>query len=987
MSLDIPERGHELILSEIVSMLNSKSDVGLSESEASARLVKYGANEIQTKKPSIWRLYFAPLFDTLIVIYLIITGIMVLFALIAALGFIEDVGFLGKTVFWLVIISFNIIMAIYQQYRAQKQLAALQQLTSPKSKVVRNGNVIEISSQDLVPGDLIELELGNKIPADCRVITSSNLTVNEASLTGESIPVAKVEDGSHRIDIDASIAQHFNMLYLGTFVQTGTAKAIIVRTGNFTEIGKIATAMSEMHTFDIPLRNRVNKLGKLLGITMIVFLLVIFSNTTINRLSTGDNYTLDTFSQDMVISIINAMAVMPINIPLMTTLVLITGVLHMAQKKVIIKELSSVETLGRISVLCSDKTGTITTSKMTSKLVWDTETFYTIYPDSNTHVSLSPIPESEIIHTLEDQDYNYEDIRDIEKGSSLELLLTTAILNNEANLVRKKEEHYNEEYFEIIGNPTDGALLLLGSSHGLQEEYLRKRYQKLKSYPFDSQVKRMSGLFKDVEDNDLMVFCKGATEVLLPRCDFIGNEENRKPLDQTEKDSIQEKVDFYANEDYRVISLAYKSIEGQTSTSVELEDRESIETNLTFIGFTIIYDPPRPGVKEAVAQLDKAGIFPIMITGDSPATAATIARQVGILDPHETVAEGKMASVLKDEDFFKVAVFARVSPADKEIIVRSYQAKGGIVAMTGDGVNDALAITKSDAGIAMGTTGTEVAKEASDIIIADDSYISIVNGVYEGRNLYERIRIMIFFYIAVNLAEAIFYFVTSLDDSYEVLNNFQRTYIFTIVHGLPIFAVIYGKFDEEIMSLKPRDNDDLIPSRMLIGLLVYSIILGLSILAVFFMYYQSPDLVNSFNQDGIARNIQFQPSSETLDFEEKFLAEDLAHAKARTMLLSVIYLSECTLILSIRRINIGIFDSIRNHTDRFMLVMAFGPIVLHLVLMYITPIQVGMLDLGLTVELIRLSFLDIGVVFIFALLPIFFLELFKWFNRRAGNQF
>ncbi|MCH8907751.1 MAG: HAD-IC family P-type ATPase, partial [Candidatus Heimdallarchaeota archaeon] len=471
MSLDIPERGHELILSEIVSMLNSKSDVGLSESEASARLVKYGANEIQTKKPSIWRLYFAPLFDTLIVIYLIITGIMVLFALIAALGFIEDVGFLGKTVFWLVIISFNIIMAIYQQYRAQKQLAALQQLTSPKSKVVRNGNVIEISSQDLVPGDLIELELGNKIPADCRVITSSNLTVNEASLTGESIPVAKVEDGSHRIDIDASIAQHFNMLYLGTFVQTGTAKAIVIHTGNSTEIGKIASAMNEMQTFDIPLRNRVNKLGKLLGITMIIFLLVIFTNTTYNRLQTGDDYTLDFFAQDMVISIINAMAVMPINIPLMTTLVLITGVLHMAQKKVIIKELSSVETLGRISVLCSDKTGTITTGNMTSKLLWDTESFYTIYPDSNIHVSLSPIPESEILHTLEDQDYDYPDIEGIENGSSLELLLTAAILNNEANLVRKKAEHYNEEYFEIIGNPTDGALLVLASTHGLQENY------------------------------------------------------------------------------------------------------------------------------------------------------------------------------------------------------------------------------------------------------------------------------------------------------------------------------------------------------------------------------------------------------------------------------------------------------------------------------------------------------------------------------------
>ncbi len=985
--LTIPDRGYELELSELQLLLQTDKDEGLSEIEASERLEKFGSNEIQTESPSKWSLYFAPLFDSLIIIYLIITGIMILFAIIAAIGIIEDVGFFAKTVFWLIVISFNIIIAIYQQFRAQKQLSALKQLTSPKAKIIRSGTVNEINSQDIVPGDLIQLELGDRIPADARIITSSNLSINEASLTGESVPVQKVEDGSQPIDAKSAISQHFNMLYLGTFVQTGIAKAIVVRTGNSTELGKIASAISEMHTLEIPLRNRVNKLGRLLGITMLIFLLVIFTNLTIERLNDDASYTLDAFAQDMVISIINAMAVMPINIPLLTTVVLITGVLHMAQRKVIVKELSAVETLGRISVLCSDKTGTITTSRMTSKLIWDTESFYTIFPMGNLELGLSPINESEIIHTLEHQDYEFPDINFIFQGSSLELLLTAAILNNEANMVKMREEHYSEEYYEIIGNPTDGALLVLGNSHGLQEDYLRQRYQKLKSYPFDSKLKRMSGLYRDEIENDLMIFSKGATNVLLQKCKYIGNENDYKVLDEAEKKDIQEKVDFYSNEGYRIISLAYKAIDYLPDYSDRSEERDFVEKDLTYIGFTIIYDPPRPGVKEAVNELDNAGIFPIMITGDSPSTAATIARQVGILDPDEIVVEGKQASILDDKEFFKVSVFARVSPQDKEVIIRRYQEIGGVVAMTGDGVNDALAITKSDVGIAMGITGTEVAKEASDIIIADDSYISIVNGVYEGRNLYERIRIMIFFYIAVNLAEAIMYFITSLDTSFAVLNSVQRTYIFGIVHALPILAVIFGSFDEEIMTLKPRDNDDLIPPRMILGLVIYSLTLALSVLFIFYTYYENTNLVNSFNEGGINTHLSYQPAYGPIDFETKFLAEDLAHAKARTMLITIFYIAECSLVLSIRRINSNIVDSLKNHADRFIIITVIGALILHLIIMYTTPIQVIMLDIGIGVELIRLSILDIGVVLFFGLLPILSLELYKWFNRKGKNQF
>ncbi|MCH8909006.1 MAG: cation-transporting P-type ATPase, partial [Candidatus Heimdallarchaeota archaeon] len=652
------------------------------------------------------------------------------------------------------------------------------------------------------------------------------------------------------------------------------------------------SAMADI-SIEIPLRKRVNALGKWLGFTMIVFLLILISFVVNERLKSDEPYTTTLFAGDLAQAIINAMAVLPINIPLLTTVILITGVLNMATNRVVIKELSVVETLGRCSVLCSDKTGTMTTSRMTVKLLFDTEKYYSVTLSSNLGNNLTEIDESMVHQVLETQpDLTDDAIESIASNSSLDLLMTTAILNNEANIVSLSQEERDEDKeWEIVGNPTDGALLVLAMTNGLKIDIFKHRYLRERSYPFDSTVKRMSGLFEDTLEDDLMVFCKGATEVILPLCTKIGNELNLKELTDEKRSEIQAKVDSFANDGYRVISLAYKPVDHIPELEDAVEERKIVESDLQYIGFAIIYDPPRPGVKNAVKDLDAAGIFPIMITGDSITTAATIAKQVGILDPDEMVVEGKEAETLSDEHFFKVSVFARVSPQDKEIIVHRYQSRGDVVAMTGDGVNDALAITKSDAGVAMGITGTEVAKEAADIIITDDSYVSLVKGVEEGRNLYEKIRMLIFFYIAVNFAEAIIYFTVSFQIDFQILNNWQRVYIFSIIHAIPVLGIIFGPPDKNIMKLKPRDNDGLLSRRLVTGLVIYSITLAVSILSVyFFIYYGNTDSVSSFNMGGIGERLvnNFRDpdsadlSNQLLDICHTFLY--FSHLKALHML-------------------------------------------------------------------------------------------------------
>ncbi len=958
--------GHETPLDDLEKSLHTNLETGLSKEEAKRRLKLFGKNEITTPKPNVWKLYFAPLLDTLITLYLIMTIVMFLLAI-----FVE--GVFTKISIWLFMIALNIILAIYQQFRAQKKIEALLRLSPPRAKIIRDNTEMEIYANELVPGDIILLSTGDKVPADARIIRSNNLTVNESSLTGESVPVEKYNDGNLTVELGEPIAKHKNFLYLGTFIQTGNAIALIVRTGNSTELGKIASAISEMHTLDIPLRNKVNDLGKKLSNIMLVFLAAKITFNLILQIKTGFN--LQIFFDSLVDSILIAMSVVPINIPLLTTIILISGVLNMAKRKVIVKNLATIETLGRCSVLCSDKTGTLTTSKMSVKLLWDTQQYYGIR-FKGLEYSITPIDGS-MSDFLSNETLNKPPLINIDDGSPLELILTSAVLNNDAILQFVNNDAETHADYKVIGDSTDAALLVLGLAQGFRKKEIETRYVKYKDYPFDSKLKRMSGIFRDTLENDYMVFSKGATEVILERCAYIGDEANKKELTDEMRQKIYDEVNYFAENGYRVISLAYRALDDFVNLQNINRERELIEQDMTYIGFTVIYDPPRPGAREAVKDLDSAGIFPIMITGDSIKTAATIAKQVGILDPDEMVVEGRYASELPDEQFFKVSVFARVSPHDKEVIVSRYQDRGDVVTMTGDGVNDILAITKSDAGVSMGRTGTEVTKEAADLIIVDDSYVSLVRGVYEGRNLFEKIRIMIFFYLAINLAEALMYFSTSFIPNFYLINNWQRVYIFSIVHAFPVLAIIFGPSDKEIMKLKPRNNDAIISKELFFGLILFSFTYLASLITLYYITYIGIIPVFPGNIGNIIHYFG--------KINDPQNAVNLHQIKARTLLLSVMYLVESFIILSIRRINRPLHKSLGESNIFVWILILIGPII-HL-LMQNQSLQMKLLSMGINVEIMPITFIDSLIIIGFASIPIIIFELYKYIIRSMGKQF
>ena len=964
--------GEERELYELESELKTNIKTGLRTKEVGKRLNEVGYNVVATVKPPLWKIYLAPFFDTLIAIYLLMTTSLVVLAF-----WYPDIT--GQILFWFGIIIFNMILAIFQQFRAQKKLEALQKLSPSMVSVVRNGKIEKVLASEIVPGDVVEVNLGDKIPADCRIIQSNNLTVNESSLSGESLPVKKTPDGSITVELDDYIQDNINMLYLGTFVVTGNARALVLRTGNRTEIGKIADQMSTMQTNEIPLRGRVNKLGMKLGAMVIVFLILSITSKLYQRFSQGQEFTTAIIAKDLSNSIVVAMSIMPINIPLLTTIVLITGVLHMAKTNVIVKELSVVETLGRTSVLCSDKTGTMTTSKMSVARIWDTENHYAVTINSEGNQIIAPIEESMRRDATDLEEDVFTDFDIVVPKSPLDIMIHSVMLNNDANLIiQDLNMQTGGVQWEAMGNPTDSALLRFASMTKVREENLKENYVLEAEFPFDSAVKRMTKIFWDRQLGTYVIFSKGASEMILERSDSIGSEDHRA-LSEAEKQLIHDDIDYYANLGFRVVSVAYKTEKNLPKNLSEEKMREWAEEGLTYLGYVSLLDPPRKGVKEAVRKLDAAGIFPIMITGDAPTTAGTIAAQVGILDGDEIVIEGKDVGKLTDDEFFKVSVFARVTPQHKQIIVERYQKRGDIVAMTGDGVNDALAITMADAGIAMGVTGTEVAKEAAELIIADDSYVSLVTGIEEGRALYEKIRMIIFFFIAVNIAEGSVYFFTSLFPDLFILNNLQRAYIFSIIHGIPPLVIIIDTISKNTMNLKPRQHDNLINVQLLNAMLFYAGFLAFAFLASYFITLFGILPVNEVNLSGIQPVITTDP--QTLN------SVSIAQAKARTMFITIAYLSESMLIFSMRRINQDYISSVREANLKVYFFVLIAPI-FHIIMMYATEIQEILVETySINLELIAFSFSDWMVAILLASLPVLVLELYKKRMRNLQVQF
>jgi len=948
-------------LEQIYKKLKTNPKSGLTNDEAQKRLDLYGLNEIPKASKGFIKIYLAPLFNWLIVIYLI--GALFLFLA----SFFGGEGNMVTILLTLGIVGLNCIVAIIQQYRATKKLNALREMTAPTSTVIRDSQKIDIPTKEVVVGDLLVLKQGDRIAADGRLIQSSNLEVNESSLTGESEPVRKLQEGIALEKEDISIADRKNMTFYGTFIATGNATSIAVKTGKDTEIGKISQGLEEAGTSEIPIREKMNNFGKWLGIIVIGFWLLII---LIVWGATGE--------LEFVKSLNSAMDLLPINIPLLVTIILLTGVLAMAHHGVIVRNIASVDSLGRVSVVCSDKTGTLTKNQMSIPYVWTNGATYKVTGSGYS-------PGGDII--LVDDPKNPVYVKHIDDFPQLKLLLTSGFLNNNSALVKNEIEISGRiiPNWTVIGSPTEGALMVLFQKG--MGDYILEEFEYFKEYPFDSKVKRMTKVYK--KEDKFYSFTKGASEILIPLCNKVlyKNQELDQELDFIDeiKDKIMKIANTYAGMGFRILSLCYKKLD--VMPPEDDRSRELCESDMIYIGFVTILDPPRDGVKESVEECHAAGVDVVMITGDSPATAKAIAKQISIIkNDDDIVVEGK--DIKKNRSFFdfsRVKVFARVSPEHKQEIIRRYQNANKVVAMTGDGVNDALALNMADAGVAMGIQGTDVAKEASDMIISDDSFTSIVTGIEEGRGIFSRIRAVVFFYIAINVFEGIVQFILSvilnlpyfLDDAFL----FQWFFLGLTLHLFPGLILTFDTTSKDVMKQKPHDEEEILSKNTIILLFIFGALLAISMVVVYFttitgIYPVFPE--NKYFGDWDWAYL-FSPETLAL-FNPGILLNEV---KTLTMLMVTIFFCESFLVFQIRRPNKSLIKSTKEDSTKFMYLLIGLLFGLFLLLMYVPGVQVALASVGLNFMFMYLTWLDWLVCFLISLICIVSFEIVKYFARRS----
>ena len=670
-----------LASADIISELGSGPD-GLSSNRARQLLLEKGENVLDEQKPdSIIKVFFSQFCDLLIVI-LLIAALISMFS-----------GNIESTIVIFLVLIMNAVLGTIQHVKAQRSLESLKQLSSPSAKVIRDGSVIEIHSKDIVPGDIIMLEAGDLIVADCRIIESFSLQVNESALTGESANVDKFND---ILDNDTPLADRTNMVYSGSLVTYGRARVIVTSTGMDTEIGNIAGLMNSVKERKTPLQVSLDDFSKKLAIMIMIICGLVFALCLVRKMPMLDS---------MMFAVALAVAAIPEALSSIVTIVQAMGTRKMAKENAIIKQLKAVESLGCVSVICSDKTGTLTQNKMTVQNIY----------------------------------INSEEISPEQLDISLPLhryLLYDAILTNDSCITDGK----------CIGDPTESALLEMlkkvpfdGTDNSFNENHIRNHMQRIEELPFDSVRKLMST--KYYIHNVPTVLTKGAVDVLLDRCNFIRDNDGVRKINSSDIDSIKQQNEVFSRKGQRVLAFAYK----ECHEPLNFEN----ENDFIFIGLISMIDPPRPEAVQAVKDARRAGIMPVMITGDHKITASAIAEAIGIFRQGDIAVTGSELDSMSDEELDskleKISVYARVSPENKIRIVERWQNKGRIVSMTGDGVNDAPALKKADVGVAMGITGTEVSKDASDMILADDNFATIIKAVTNGRCVYRNIRNAILF--------------------------------------------------------------------------------------------------------------------------------------------------------------------------------------------------------------------------------------------------
>ncbi|MFX1517470.1 MAG: cation-translocating P-type ATPase, partial [Promethearchaeota archaeon] len=689
------------------------NDNGLTSEEAEKRLEQYGLNELEQRKKRHPIFFFFEQFkDPLVIILLVALVISVTIGILSPDEH-QRMEYFIDAIAISAIVTFNAFFGFIQEYRAEAAIEALKSMAAPFSTVIREGKKQRIEAQFLVPGDIILIEGGDKIPADGRLLESHSLRVDESALTGESFPGAK--EAMSQVPQDAPIADQESSVFSGTSVTRGRGQALIIKTGMQTEFGKIAKGLLEEKTEETPLQKRLATLGKWIGIGSLSICAVIFFIGILL-----DQEVIEMF----IVAVGLAVAAVPEGLPAVVTLALALGVQRMSRKNAIIRRLPSVETLGSTTVICSDKTGTLTMNKMTVRKILTADEEYNI-------TKKTPL------------------------NNTLNLILNIGMECNNAQLAESKEGSSKEI---DIGDPTEIALLRVAKRMSVLD---RSRYKRLLEIPFDSDSKRMSVLVKNLQ-GEHFVYTKGAPDVLINLCTYYYSNGEIKPLEDETRNSLENAEQNLAKIGYRMLGMAYKSVdpvEDKIDRVILSEDSEEIEANLVYVGAMAIMDPPRRGTKKSIEICKEAGIRPVMITGDHLKTAVAVATEIGLVSSEDSshFLEGKQLASMNDEEFTsvveEVSVYARVSPEHKLRIVSALKSKNQIVAMTGDGVNDAPALKRADIGVAMGIAGTDVSKEASDMILADDDFSTIVGAILEGRTIYDNMRKFILYLLSCNAGE------------------------------------------------------------------------------------------------------------------------------------------------------------------------------------------------------------------------------------------
>lgn len=880
-------------ISEVLEQLGVNSPEGLSAREAEERLGKYGPNSFQEKKPKTkLQMFISQLRDPMIYI---------LFGAVVISSFLRE---FSDAVIILAVILLNAVIGVVQESKAEKSLEALKKLSSPTALVRRDGLPVEIPAAELVVGDIVLLEAGRIIPADLRLISTVNMKVEESALTGESVPVQK--DAEFIAEGEITLGDRLNMAYLSTSVAYGRGEGVVIRTGMDTEIGKIAKMINESVDEMTPLQKRLGDLGKILGIIAVVLCVALF----VVALAQGRDV------MEMLLTAISlAVAAIPEGLPAVVTIVLALGVQRMVKVNTIVRRLPAVETLGSVSVVCSDKTGTLTQNKMTVTKV---------YVD-------------EALRQVSELRYDTD-----------KLFIDGFVLCTDASI----------EGGTRMGDPTELALLDMGIDHSVTKKALELSEPRINEQPFDSDRKMMTTVHKN-SDGRIIAYTKGAMDRIIENCNEIVINGNIRPITPADKEKIQAAAKEMATMALRVLAL-----------SIKLEDTSAAEENLVFAGLVGMIDPPRPEAKNAVEIFKEASVTTIMITGDHIDTAFAIAKELGIAEREDQCITGDTLNSMDQDDLNaavpNLRVFARVSPENKVMIVNAFRSHGNIVSMTGDGVNDAPSLKAADIGVAMGITGTDVAKGAADMVLTDDNFATIQKAIEEGRNIYNNIKKSVLFLLSSNLGEILTMFVAIVLGFATPLKAIHILWINLITDSLPALALGVDSGDPDIMKNAPRDpKESLFAHGGYAITIFFGFVIGAITLTAFLL---TP--ITVLLDAGLAMNL------ENLKLA---LMDEAVYVQSQTYAFTTLGVSQLFNAIGMRNLNRSIFRF--NHLENRMMIIAF--VIGLLLQISVTEIDI-LIEVFGTQELTLNEWLSLVVL---STAPLWFHELFvfvRFMKRKAA---